>query len=63
MEILQRNISKERAGMRGEEQEQRSKQQVLEDRWEGRERRTYIVTDIRKKSLKIVQETERGKHT
>ena len=63
MEILQRNISKERAGMRGEEQEQRSKQQVLEDRWEGRERRTYIVIDIRKTSLKIVRETESGKHT
>ena len=63
MEILQRDISKERAGKRGEEQEQRSEQQVLEDRLEGRERRTYIVTDIRKTSLKIVRETESGEHT
>ena len=54
---------KERGRERGEEQEQRFEQQVLEDRWEGRERRTYIGIDIRKTSLKIVRETESGEHT
>ena len=41
-EILHRDLLKEKEGKRGKEQEQRSEQQVSEDRRGDRERRTYI---------------------
>ena len=42
VENLHRDLFKEREGKRGKEQEQRSEQQVSEDRWGDRERRTYL---------------------
>ena len=45
---LHRGFSKDREGKRGKEQEQRSEQQVSEDRWGDRVRRTYTGIDIRK---------------
>ena len=60
MEFLQRDLSKEREGKRGKEQEQRSEQQVSEDRWGDRVQRTYIGIYIRKTSLKRDGETENG---
>ena len=53
----------EREGKRGKEQEQRSVQQVSEDRWGDKEQRTYIAIHIRKTSLKTDRETERGEPT
>ena len=41
-ENLHRDLLKEREGKRGKEQEQRSEQQVSEDRWADRKWRTYI---------------------
>ena len=41
-ENLHRDLFKEREGKRGKEQEQRSEQQVSEDRWGDRKWRTYI---------------------
>ena len=48
VENLHRDLFKEREGKRGKEQEQRSEQQVSEDRWGDRVRRTYTGIDIRK---------------
>ena len=42
VENLHRDLFKEREGKRGKEQEQRSEQQVSEDRWGDRKWRTYI---------------------
>ena len=42
MENLHRDLSKETEGKRGKELEQRSEQQVSEDRWGDRKWRTYI---------------------
>ena len=56
MEFLHRDLSKE--GMRGKEQEQRSEQQVSEDRRGDRQKRIYIGIDIRNTSLKTDGETE-----
>ena len=58
MENLHRDLLKEREGKRGEEQEQRSEQQVSQVRWGEREWRIYIGIDIRKTSLKTDGETE-----
>ena len=63
MENLHRDFSKQREGMRGKEQEQRSEQQVSEDRWGDRVQRTYIGIYIRKTSLKRDGETENGDPT
>ena len=41
---LHRDLLKEREGKRGKEQEQRSEEQVCEDRQGDRERKTYIWT-------------------
>ena len=41
VENLHRDLFKEREGKRGKEQEQRSEQQVSEDRWGDRVQRTY----------------------
>ena len=57
-ENLLRDFSKEREGKKGKEQEQRSEQQVSEDRWGDREQRSNIGIDIRKTSLKTDVETE-----
>ena len=46
MENLHRDLFKVREGKRGKEQEQRSEQQVSEDRWGDRQQITYIETDI-----------------
>ena len=51
MANLHRGFSKDREGKRGKEQEQRSEQQVSEDRWGDREQRNNI---------RISQERERG---
>ena len=78
VENLHRDLFKEREGKRGKEQEQRSEQQVSEDRWGDRERRTYIgisskrergreekskSRDLRNRSLKTDRETESGEPT
>ena len=47
MENLNWDLSKEKEGKRGKEQEQRSEDQISEDRWGDTERRTYIGIDIR----------------
>ena len=77
-ENLHRDFSKEREGKRGKEQEQRSEQQVSEDRWGDRKWRTYIgmsrkrergrekkgkSTDLSNRSLKTDNETESGEST
>ena len=54
---------KEREGKRGTEQEQRSGEQVSEDRWGDREWRTYTVIDIRKTFLKTDRERESRNYT
>ena len=58
VENLHRDFLKEREGKRGKEQEQRSEQQVSEDRWGDRVQRTYIGIYIRKTSLKTDGQTE-----
>ena len=78
VENLHRDLFKEREGKRGKEQEQRSEQQVSEDRWGDREWRTYIgipskqergreehseSRDLSNKSLKTDGETESGEPT
>ena len=75
VENLHRDLFKEREGKRGKEQEQRSEQQVSEDRWGDRKWRTYIgmsrkrergrekkgkSTDLSNRSLKTNRETESG---
>ncbi|WP_293726359.1 hypothetical protein, partial [Thiolapillus sp.] len=70
-----RDLFKEREGKRGKKQEQRSEQQVSEDRWADRKWRTYIgmsrkrergrekkgkSTDLSNRSLKTNRETESG---
>ena len=76
-ENLHRDLFKEREGKRGKEQEQRSEQQVSEDRWGDRKWRTYIgiskrergrekkgkSTDLSNRSLKTNRETESGEPT
>ena len=52
MANLHRGFSKDREGKRGKEQEQRSEQQVSEDRWGDRVQRTYTGIDIGKTFLK-----------
>ncbi|WP_419585333.1 hypothetical protein [Thiolapillus sp.] len=74
-ENLHRDLFKEREGKRGKKQEQRSEQQVSEDRWADRKWRTYIgmsrkrergrekkgkSTDLSNRSLKTNRETESG---
>ena len=56
---LHRGFSKDREGKRGKEQEQRSEQQVSEDRRGDKEERTYIGIDTRKTSLKRDGENRR----
>ena len=63
VENLHRDFSKQRQGMRGKELEQRSEQQVSEDRRGDRVQRTYIGIYIRKTSLKRDGETENGDPT
>ena len=78
VENLHRDLFKEREGKRGKEQEQRSEQQVSEDRWGDRKWRTYIgmsrkrergrekkgkSTDLSNRSLKTDRETESGEPT
>ena len=75
LENLHKDLFKEREGKRGKEQEQRSEQQVSEDRWGDRKWRTYIgmsrkrergrekkgkSTDLSNRSLKTNRETESG---
>ena len=72
-EVLHRDLKREREGMRGKEQEQRSEKQVSGDRWGNRQQRTYIGIsqkrergreeksknrDLRNRSLKTDGETE-----
>ena len=78
MENLYRDLSKKREGERVKKQEQRSEQQVSEDRRGDRERRTYIgisskrergreekskSRDLSNRSLKTDGETESGEPT
>ena len=58
MENLHRDLFKVREGKRGKEQEQRSEQQVSEDRRGDRVWRIYTGIDMRKTSLKADGETE-----
>ena len=77
-ENLHRGLFKEREGKRGKEQEQRSEQQVSEDRWGDRKWRAYIgmsrkrergrekkgkSTDLSYRSLKTDRETESAEPT
>ena len=75
MENLHRDPFKARVGKRRTERDQRSEQQVSEDRWGDRKWRTYIgmsrkrergrekkgkTTDLSNRSLKTDRETESG---
>ena len=77
-ENLHRDLFKERDGKRGKEQEQRSEQQVPEDRRGDRHWRTYIAIssktewgreekrksrDLRNRSLKTDRKTDSGEPT
>ena len=62
-EKLHRDLLKEREGKRAQEEEQRPKEQVSEDRQGDRKRRTYIGINIRKTSLKTDGETKTGEPT
>ncbi len=78
VENLHRDPFKAREGKRRTEREQRSEQQVSEDRWGDRKWRTYIgmsrkrergrekkrkSTDLSNRSLKTDRETEKGEPT
>ena len=58
MENLHRDLFKVREGKRGKEREQRSDQQVSDDRRGDRVWRIYTGIDMRKTSLKTDGETE-----
>ena len=62
-EKLHRDLLKEREGKRAQEEEQRPKEQVSEDRQGDRLWRTYIVIYISMTSLKTEGETESGDPT
>ena len=57
VEILHRDLLKEREGKRGEELEQRSEEQFSEDRWGNRQPRTFKGIHFRNTSLKTDGET------